>query len=36
MAIEDIINEVIVSNERDVVIPISLDKLGVQIKLRKN
>ena len=35
MAIEDIINEVIVSNERDVAISISLDKLGVSDKIKE-
>ena len=35
MAIEDIINEVIVSNERDVAVSISLDKLGVSDKIKE-
>ena len=35
MAIEDIINEVIVSNERDVAISISLDKLAVSDKIKE-
>ena len=36
MAIEDIINEVIVSNERDVQsVSISLDKLGVSENIKK-
>ena len=34
MAIEDIINEVIVSNERDVAVSISLDKLAVSEKIK--
>ena len=34
MAIEDIINEVIVSNERDVAVSISLDKLAVSDKIK--
>ena len=35
MAIEDIINEVIVSNERDVAVSISLDKLAVSDKIKE-
>ena len=35
MAIEDIINEVIVSNERDVAVSISLDKLVVSDKIKE-
>ena len=34
MAIEDIINEVIVSNERDVAVSVSLDKLAVSDKIK--
>ena len=35
MAIEDIINEVIVSNEKDVSVSLSLDKLGVSDKIKE-
>ena len=35
MAIEDIINEVIVSNEKDVAVSLSLDKLGVSDKIKE-
>ena len=34
MSIEDIINEVIVSNERDFHVSISLDKLAVSDKIK--
>ena len=35
MAIEDIINEVIVSNEKDVAVSLSLDKLAVSDKIKE-